>query len=199
MSEENALQIDTKTLPPFIQKFIRSLEDDRKKLMKDKNFEKPEHLRAFVGTYLIPRMIEITKMHAMAELDVYELGVSNTNEMRRLRKFVIDELNELGAHIDDDAPLPGISAEVIDDLQQAFYALGGLLHEKLPGDKQMEEAFNRCAELLAEATDELLGVEREEEKDDEEPGEDAPEPEAEEEGEPEAKPEETPEAPEPGE
>jgi hypothetical protein len=95
-------------------------------------------------------------------VDTYGLAVSNSMQLQRLHAFTINELQRLGSDLDEDAPLPGVSADVLDEFQQAFYALGALLHEKLPGDKQAEGAFNKCAGLIGEMVGQLMGHDEDE-------------------------------------
>lgn len=155
-------------LPPAIEQFIGKLKSDRKKLMKDPAFGRPDQLRVYVGTYLYPRLIEAIEMLAGASFDTYALAVSNMNGLQRLHAFTVGHLDELGAELDRDAPLPGVSPEVMDDFQQAFYALGVVLRAKLPEDEEAEGAYNRCAELLGEMVAELMGVDDRDRDDDEE-------------------------------
>lgn len=154
-------------LPPPIEHFLGKLKADRKKLMRDKAFLRPEQLRAFVGTYLYPRIIEAVEMLAAASFDTYSLAVSNANGLQRLHAFTVHQLQGVGADLDEDARLPGVSPEVMDDFQQAFFALGVVLKAKLPDDKDAQDAFNRCAGLLAEMVGELMGeYERDDDDDD---------------------------------
>jgi hypothetical protein len=173
---EDQMQVDIDRLPPMIQKHLHALEADRKKLMKDKGFNDPEQLRGFIGTFLYPRMIETTKILSAAAFDVYELATSNMNQHRRFAAQVVSELNELGSDIDHDGPLPGVSADFLDDLQQALYRLAGVLEKKLPDDKEAQAAFNDCAKIVSDMQAELTG-EPDEPREDEE-GEDGVEPES---------------------
>lgn len=154
---EDQMVVEVDRLPPMIQKLVQSLEADRKKLMKDKGFNDPEQLRNFIGTYAYPRMTQFVKMLAAALADTYELGVSNMNTQRRFSAMVISELNDLGSDIEHDGPLPGVSADSLDDLQQAMYALAALLEKKLPDDKETQDAFNKCAEIMSDMQAELVG------------------------------------------
>lgn len=146
-------------LPPLMQRFVEQMKGDRKHLMKDKAFEDPKQLRVFVGTYVYPRMINLFEMLAAATMDTYGLAVSNASQVQRLHAFTVDELQRVGSDIDDEAPLPGVSTDVMDDFQQSFYALGVVLREKLPNDKSAEDAFNKCAGFIGEMTAELMGDE----------------------------------------
>jgi len=146
-------------LPPLMQRFVEQLKGDRKHLMKDKAFEDPKQLRVFVGTYVYPRMINLFEMLAAATMDTYGLAVSNTSQVQRLHAFTVDELQRVGSDIDGEVPLPGVSTDVMDDFQQSFYALGVVLREKLPDDKAVDDAFNKCAGFIGEMTAELMGDE----------------------------------------
>lgn len=145
-------------LPPVFEKLLADLSGDRRKLLRDENFGKSaEQLRAYIGQYVYPRIDETVRALAQAVMETYGLAFSNANELRRLHRFTVDELNELGADLpEDDAPLPGVSAEVLDEFQAAFYALGTHLQEKYPDDKDTEAAYNRVAEKVGEMVEELM-------------------------------------------
>lgn len=144
-------------LPPLLEKFSGKLKDDRRTLLKDKAYEKPEQLRQFIGQYLYPRLEEMFRMLGGATVDTYGVAVSNSTQLQRMHAFFVDELQRLGSDIGHNDPLPGVGADVLDDFQQAFYALGALLNEKLPEDKQVEGAFNKCAGLIGEMVGQLMG------------------------------------------
>jgi hypothetical protein len=140
--------------------------------MREKAFADPAQLRAFIGTYVYPRLIEAVKMLGAATYDTYSLAVSNANGLQRLHAFTVQELQNVGADLDSDSELPGVSPEVMDDFQQAFYALGVVLKDKLPGDKETQDAYNRCAELLGEMVGELMGDYEDDGRDDGDEGDD---------------------------
>jgi hypothetical protein len=187
-------------LPPVFEQFLSNLKQDRKKLLKDKNFGDPKQLQAFVGQYLYPRIEEMFRVLAQVSMEAYGLGASNANEMRRLYYFTVEELQRMGSDVDHDVGLPGVSAEVLDGFQQAFYGLGTLLQEKYPEDQEVEKAFNRCAGFVSEMVAELM-QDSDSEYDDEDDDRDEddseskgePEPKAEAKAEPEAKEPEKPE------
>ena len=159
MAEESAkvpMDEQQQALPPIFEQFLKNLKDDRKRLLKDDNFNHPHHLRSFVGQYLYPRVDEMFRMMAAAFMDSYGLAASNTNELRRLHYFTAQELNRLGADVDEGDGLPGVSPDVLNDFQQSFYALGTLLQEKYPEDQDAQAAFNNCAGFVSEMVAELM-------------------------------------------
>lgn len=163
-------------LPPPFVKMLEGLKADRKTLLRDKAYSNPDQLRAFMGQYLFARLHDIVELMGLALYDTYGLTVSNANQLQRLRSVMTTELRKLGSNVSEDAELPGASTEVLDDLQQSFYALGTILSKKLPEDTEVQEAYNRCAEVLGELTAELMGVDDgyeddEDGEDDEESGE----------------------------
>lgn len=145
-------------LPPPFVKMLEGLKADRKTLLRDKAYSNPEQLRAFMGQYLFARLHDIVELMGMALYDTYGLTVSNANQLQRLRGVMTKELRKLGSDVSDDVELPGASTEALDDLQQAFYALGSLLSKKLPDDAEVQKAYNACAEMLGELTAELMGI-----------------------------------------
>jgi hypothetical protein len=155
-SESVPMEQQEMVLPPVFEQFLSSLRADRKKLLKDKSFSDPNQLRSFVGQYLYPRFEEMFRTLAQAFMESYGLSASNANEMRRMYHFTVGELQRLGSDVDHSTRLPGVSPEVLNDFQQAFYGLGTLLQEKYPEDTEAEAAFNRCAELVSEMVAELM-------------------------------------------
>lgn len=147
-------------LPPALENFRNKLRQDRKMLLKDKKMGEPENLRQFIGQYLYPRLDTIMKMLGAASMDAYGLAMSNATQMQQLRNRMFDELDRLGADVDEDDFLspPGVNMEVINDFQESFYAVGSLLKKKLPDDPEMEKIWNRCAETVSEMVAELMGV-----------------------------------------
>jgi hypothetical protein len=154
-------------LPPAFEKLITQLKNDRKMLMREKSYADPAQLRAFIGQFLFARLAEMVEMIGLGLYDTYGLAVSNANQLQRMRAVYSRALHKLGADVGDGDELPGVSTEVLDELQQAFYALGTLLQKKLPDDKETEESYNKVAELLAETVSQLMGIEPDDGEDDE--------------------------------
>jgi hypothetical protein len=157
-------------LPPAFVQFQQQLKEDRKKLMRDKAYgASPEQLRAFVGTHMFQRLDEMMTLVGIALYDTYSLAVSSENQIQRMRAVYGGALAKLGADVaDEKGDLPGVSPDLLDDLQQHFYALGTLLQKKLPDDKEVQAAFNKVAQDLAEVTAELMGgAEDDEDEEDE--------------------------------
>jgi len=160
-------------LPPAFLKFQAQLKTDRKALLRDKAYaQSPEQLRAFIAQFLFPRLDEFVVLMGLALYDTYGLAVSSENQIQRMRAVYGKALKKLGADVEDETgDLPGLSPEILDEFQQSFYALGSLLQKKLPEDKETEQAFNKCAEILGDMVADLLGEDEDEDEDDEE-GED---------------------------
>jgi len=173
-------------LPPAFLSFQAKLKADRKTLLREKPYgQSPEQLRAFIAQFLFPRLDEFVALMGLALYDTYGLAVSSENQLQRMRAVYGKALKKLGADVEDeDGDLPGLSPEVLDEFQQAFYALGSLLQKKLPEDKETEQAFNKCAEILGDMVAELLGEDEEGDEEgegDEEEGDDEDEDEGEDE------------------
>lgn len=167
MSEED----QAPRLPPQLARKFEELEKHRKKLLRDQAFARPEQLRMFVGTVLYPSITDLLENLAFGFMDAYGLAVSNANQLRRLHAWTADNLNRLGADL-ESGHVPGVSTEVLDDFQQAFFALGVLLQKKLPNDKETESAYNLCAKMLSEMVRELMGDDYYEDGDEDEGDED---------------------------
>jgi len=173
-------------LPPVFEQLIQAIGKDRKKLLRTKTFEDPAQLRAFVGQYLYPRMIDVIRLLAGGFMESYGLSVSNTNELRRLHYFTVERLREVGADVSDqdDASLPGVSPAVLDDFQHAFYAIGTAI-QKEASYAELQECYDRCASFVGDMVGELMNGYDDIEEDDPEgddegdeaatPSEDAPE------------------------
>lgn len=159
MSDSSAqVPEDEFELPPAFQKLIGQLRADRKTLMREKGYASSDQLRAFVGQYLFARLTEMVEVLGAALYDTYSLAVSNANQIHRMRSVYSRALHKLGADVDEEGGLPGVSTELLDELQQAFYALGSVLQKKLPDDAEAQEAYNACAMLLGKLTAALMGV-----------------------------------------
>jgi len=171
MSDNDSQEIE---LPPDIVKFQEQLKADRKMLLRDKAYgQSAEQLRAFIGQYMFTRMSEMMELLSFALYDTYSLAVSSENQIQRMRAVYGSAFKKLGADVGDErGDLPGVSPEVMDDFQQAFFALGALLQAKLPEDQETQAAFNKCALILSDMIGELMG-----DDDDEDDGEGGEEPE----------------------
>ena len=156
MSDNEQTTVEMPPLSPPLMEFLEQMKADRKKLLKDKAFTDPAQLRGFIGQFLYPRLFEMFEMVAGAGQDTYGLAYSNMTQTRRLRAFVVEELQRLGSDVRADDVLPSIDTEALDQFQQGFYALGTLLMKKLPADREMETAWNTCVTLLDDLVDGLL-------------------------------------------
>lgn len=172
MAEESELmqmEAQQMQLPPQLEKFLDELRADRKRLLKDQVFEDPKQLRQFVGQFLLPRIEDMFRTLAGLGLEAYGLAASNTTELRRLHAFTVGQLNDLGADLSNVRP-PGVSPDVLNAFNEAFYALGTLLSEKYPEDKDTEEAYNRCEQAVAVMVKQLMesgGLDYDDDYDDE--------------------------------
>lgn len=157
-------------LPPAFLKFQAQIKTDRKTLLRDKAYaQSPEQLRAFIAQFIYPRLDEFMQLMGGALYDTYSLAVSSENQIQRMRAVYGKALDKLGADVgDENGDLPGVSPEILDEFQQSFYAIGTLLQKKLSDDKEMEEAYNKCAGLMSEIVAELLGEDEGEGEEDEE-------------------------------
>jgi hypothetical protein len=167
-------------LPPAFLKFQAQLKADKKTLMRGEAYGKsPDQLRAFVGTHLFQRLDELVMLMGLALFDTYGLAVSTESQVQRMRAVYGKALKKVASAADvsldiegEDGELPGLSPEILDEFQQAFYALGTLLQKKLPEDKETETAFNKCAEILSDMVAELMGDVEDEDEGDEDDDED---------------------------
>lgn len=166
-SEQIALEEIDVELPPAIEKALTQLKKSRRHLLRTKEYgDQVKQLRAFIGQYTYPELSQLTQLFGAMFMDAYSVAVSNANQLQRMQTFVVREFQKLGADIDEDTPLPGVSSEVIDEFQQAFYAVGAKLSEKLPDDPEMQEVWNRCAGLLSDVVRDLMGMADDDEGDD---------------------------------
>jgi hypothetical protein len=168
MADENRDDREEVQLPPAFLKFQGQLKADRKALLRDKAYaQSPEQLRAFIAQFLFPRLDEFVGLMGLALYDTYGLAVSSENQIQRMRSVYGKALKKLGADVEDETgDLPGVSPDVLDEFQQYFYALGTLLSKKLPDDKEVQEAFNKCAESLGDMVADLMGEEDDDDDDD---------------------------------
>jgi hypothetical protein len=162
-------------LAPGIQRFRDGLENERKKLLRDKSgnrptFSDPEQLRQFIAQYLYPQMIGMVEMFGLAFQDVYSTAMSNVRDMAALRKWSVRNFQAAGVNVSEDGG-GGVSEKVLNDVMQEFYALGALLGRKLPGDAEVEAQWNAVAERLGTLYSELQSVPSDEDDEDED-GED---------------------------
>jgi hypothetical protein len=160
-------------LPPAFVALQQKLRAERKTLLREKAYAEPEQLRAFIAQFLYPRIDELVELMGLALSDTYSLAVSSENQIHRMRAVYGKALNKLGADVGtEEGDLPGVSPDVLDDFQQAFFTLGSLLKAKLPDDLEVVASYNKCAELMSGMVEALLGGEEDEEDEDENAEED---------------------------
>ncbi len=139
-------------LAPAIQRFRDSLEESRKKLLREKSgnrptFSDPEQLRQFVAQYLYPQMIGMVEMFGMAFNDAYGTAMSNARDVLALRRWAVQNFRAAGVDVEEDGL--GVSAATLNELSQEFYVLGSLLDRKLPGDVEMQDQYKAVAQKLS--------------------------------------------------
>lgn len=158
-------------LAPAIQRFRDSLEDSRKKLLRDKSggrptFSDPEQLRQFVAQYLYPQMIGMVEMFGMAFNDAYGTAMSNARDVLALRRWAAQNFRAAGVDVEEDGL--GVSAATLNELSQEFYLLGSMLARKLPGDTEVQAQYQAVAEKLSVLFAELQSVASADDDEDEE-------------------------------
>ena len=157
-------------LPPALVQFIRMIQADQKKLIKDKNFANPDQLRKFVSLNLMERFVQIIEMLGTTMYDLHQLGVSNATQLQRQRRWMAKHLRKLGADVSDGEAFAGGGQEQIDALGQAIYALASCFQAKLPGDKEVEAKFNAMALSYNKLVEALMGDQSAEDDEDEDEG-----------------------------
>jgi len=175
MSQQTEMEIE---LPPQLVELIQSMKEEQNNLRKNKAFSNADELRKFVAMTLMSRLIQAIEMLGVTAVDTRYLGVSNANQLMRMRRWTAEHLRSLGAQVNDGDPFPGIGTTELNEFGQAFFALGSMLQKKLPEDKEMERTFNRVAaayDKLVMAVmgnqsvpDEMLGSEQEPDEGEEE-------------------------------
>lgn len=175
MANETTIDPSKVKLPEPFQELLDQFKSDRKKLMKEPAFAKPDQLRQFLGLYLIPRIEKAVFLLGGGLAETYDVSVSNLRELGLLRSFVIKQLRAQGVEIppEIEQQLPDVVEELVDQIDQTLFKLASLLGEKLPKDKETEETFNGLRELFDDLVNELLGADPEKDDDDDkksEPG-----------------------------
>lgn len=160
-SDEVSLDQQGVQLWPGLADLRKELKISGKRLMKTEGgknaFDNPQQLRLYIGTHLMPHLDKLLVMLGGLSQETYALAASNAAELRRLHAFTVDELNRMGADLDEDAPMPGVHPEILDHFQQCFYALGTAIQEEVPGNERLEQAYNKCAEAISEVIGDLMG------------------------------------------
>lgn len=161
MGDEVSLDQQEVQLWPGLANLRKELRASGKRLMKSEGgknaFDNPQQLRLYIGTHLMPHLEQLLVMLGGLSQETYSLAASNATELRRLHAFTVDELNRLGADLDEDAPMPGVHPDILDHFQQCFYALGTALQEEAPKNERLEQAYNKCAEAISEVIGDLMG------------------------------------------
>jgi hypothetical protein len=179
MANETIDQSKVKLPGPF-QELLDQFKSDRKKLMNEPAFAKPDQLRQFLGLYLIPRIEKAIFLLGGGLAETYDISVSNLKESGLLRSFVIKQLRAQGVEIppEMEQQLPDVVEDLVDQIDQTLFKLASLLGEKLPKDKETEETFNGLRELFDDLVDELLGADPEKDDDEKDGDGDEKKPEA---------------------
>lgn len=136
-------------LPPDVKKLIAEMRGGKKTLMRNAGFTKGEQLRAFIGTYLFTYLEKSVVLLTVGYLDVFNLAASLAEDVHKLRRRVRDLEDDdrgsgSGGLDDDDADE---LAKMNDDMLQALVGLAGILEKRLPEDKEVNQAFESCAEI----------------------------------------------------
>jgi len=155
-------------LDPKLVEILDGLEDDRKKLLRDKNFQQAPQLRQWIAQFMVERLIQFGQFFGLAFEDAYSFSVSNLNEVRRLRKFTIEQFKKLGVDIPRDE-LPGPDEEeeeLIDAMQESFSSLANLLSDKIPDDPDIAKALEDLNECMTDVVEELMPYTRDDDDDD---------------------------------
>lgn len=170
MAQENEVPL----APEFVN-LLGKLKEDRQKLVRDKEFAKPEQLKAFLAQFLYPRLQDIVKLMGQGLFDIYSLAVSTEEQVLSMRQVYGGALAKLGTPVEGpngELVVPG--AEALEALEEDFFALGSLLQKKYPDDEELQAAFNRCSESIEDLAEDLMGTR----DDDEKPADGDAEPEA---------------------
>lgn len=160
-------------LAPMLDKFRSGLHASRKKLLKDKAaggkpvFADPEQMRQFLAQFLIPQLVTMVEIFGPALNDTYAFAASNADEVRRLRRKVNDILDDQDEY-DDGGP----SMESIQAVVTAMHVLGGLLHKKLPDDKELMEAYNAVSQRIDTVLEEMTAADDDDDYDDDDDDDD---------------------------
>lgn len=151
-------------LPPPIQQLIAQVKGDRKKLLKDKAFEDPAHLRQFLGQFLLPRMVTMIEILGEGLVDNYNVSLGNASTIQRLHAWTKRHFEDLDLDVDDE--LPGVDTELLSQIGQALHQLGAVLQQKLPDDQEVGQVYNIVVAAFARLTAQLMGDDDGEDGDD---------------------------------
>lgn len=144
-------------LPPQLEALIRDIDKDRKSLLRTAAYNKPEQLRQYLAQFVLPRIAQLIEIFGTALYDTYQLSASNARQIRKVHRWTATHLRSLGAEVNDNDVIQDVASDSIEQFSEAFYALGTKLQEKLPEDKEMQEAYNRCATAFDTLLAELMG------------------------------------------
>jgi len=144
-------------LPPALVHFIRLLQTDQKKLLKEKSFANADQLRKFVALNLMERFIQTIEMLGTTMYDLHQLGVSNATQLQRQRQWTAKHLRKLGAEVSDGEAFANIGTEQINALGQALYALASHLKAKYPTDQETAAKFDAMALAYNQLVEALMG------------------------------------------
>lgn len=138
-------------LPPAFEQLVDELKASRKRLLKEKAFDRGDQLKQFLGQFLIPQMQQIVELLGDAYLETYEMAAGTASSVARFQRTAFHHFKELGVKIDPSEAMP---VDSLEKLQQAFYVLGALLAKKLPEDREMQDTYNLCMDAISD----LVGV-----------------------------------------
>ncbi len=135
-------------LPEPLVDYIELLKEDQTKLLKDKAFANGDQLRKFLANVMVERMITFVEMAGTSMLDTHMLAVSNTKQLRGMRRWTAEHLRGLGVKVSDGEPFPGVGTDEINEFGDAFHALGSYLQEKYPDDEECQKHHNKLVEAF---------------------------------------------------
>jgi hypothetical protein len=179
MSEESGESVEEMEieLPPALVQFIRMIQTDQKKLLKDKSYANADQLRKFVSLNLMERFVQVIEMLGTTMFDLHQLSVSNATQLQRQRKWTAKHLRKLGADVSDGEAFANVGTDQINALGQALYALASHLKANYPTDQETEAKFNAMAMAYNQLVEALMGDQSaadDEDEDEDEGDEDEP-------------------------
>ena len=147
-----------KVMPPPIKAFEEGLKADRKTLLQDANFEKPEQLRQFIAQYLYPRMRTLLQLMMLGNHESVSMAIGAGQEIRKLYgalgevKKDADNLWDAIDELDGD----GITVEDLDQITQALFALRAEMKTKVPeSEKGIWAKFQGCVDAVKELQEQI--------------------------------------------
>ena len=155
-------------LPPALEQLVEELSAGRKRLLKEKSFDRADQQKQFIAQFIIPQMQQIIELLGDAYMETYEMAAGTASSSARFQRTALHHFKELGVKVD---VAQGYPSDALEKLQQALYVMGSMLAKKLPNDREMQDVYNTCMSGVAELIGISMGNETEEVKDTKEPEE----------------------------